>query len=158
VDYFGKYLSGLESLFDMGSIFLIAKCFSPYSSASGGLIPFPIAALQLLPFDSDDASDRPSKNLYLKDFIVRAAYRRMSIGSAMLTEAASFARQNNCDNIYLNINNKSNEESLSFYKKNGYSCIEYNDQLKALTEEHLPDRYSNYLILLKKLFKETTRG
>jgi ribosomal protein S18 acetylase RimI-like enzyme len=143
----------------MGSVFLITSYFSSFyripdrKEESASVSAIPVGALELFPFDSvDDGSPvRLKKNFYLKDFIVKGSFRRVGIGSAMLEKANSVAIQNNYDSIYLNIHNEENEGSLSFYKKNGYHSIDYDDHLKALTEEHLPFPYCYYLMLQKKI-------
>jgi len=61
--------------------------------------------------------------LFLSKLYVKKQYRKQGIASKLLQKAIHFAKQQQCDAVYLTCN-KYNENSLSIYRHKGFTTID----------------------------------
>ncbi len=63
------------------------------------------------------------KRLFLSKLYVKKQFRKQGIASKLLQKAIQYAKQQQCDSIYLTCN-KYNENSLSIYRHKGFITID----------------------------------
>ena len=66
---------------------------------------------------------KEDRKVFLSKLYVHKDYRHQGLGKILLKDCIDYARENNCDSIYLTVN-KNNNDSINIYRHLGFKTID----------------------------------